>query len=159
MLFVPTGCFGERPSWIRDPRHPSWGERVLSAAELRDLVHLPLVALGAHSVTHRNLLTLTLPDAEEELARSKTDLETTTRQPVDGFSFPHGAYSEGLVAMARRLGYRRVFTIDPVIVHEHSAVVVGRVAADPGDWPLEFRLKLAGAYRWRQALRRLRMAV
>ena len=26
--------------------------------------------------------------------------------------------------------------------------VVGRVATDPGDWPIEFRLKLMGAYRW-----------
>jgi hypothetical protein len=66
------------------------------------------------------------------------------------FSFPHGAHSAALVDQARQVGYRRVFTIEPLPVDANrDPFTVGRVAADPDDWPVEFRLKIAGAYRWR----------
>jgi hypothetical protein len=31
---------------------------------------------------------------------------------------------------------------------EPKEFVTGRVGVSPTDWPMEFRLKLAGAYRW-----------
>jgi hypothetical protein len=51
--------------------------------------------------------------------------------------------------LCREAGYERIFTTLPVFAFaEPGEFVVGRVRVDPTDWPLEFRLKLAGAYRW-----------
>jgi len=154
-VFVPSGCLGERPSWVRDPNHPSWQERVMSAAELRALAGLPLATIGSHSVTHRNMRQLDSAQAADELVRSRLELQAAAGTDIDLFSFPHGAYNAALLAQARQAGYRRVFTIQPApMPSDPDAFSVGRVAADPDDWPIEFRLKLAGAYRWRSRWRR-----
>lgn len=156
-VFVPSGCLGSRPSWVRDPAHPSWEERVLSAAETRALAATPLATVGSHTVTHRVLGRLERVEAEEELVRSKADLQAAIGDTVDLFSFPHGGHTEVLLELARRAGYRRVFSIEPSwVLPDPSAFCLGRVAADPADWSIEFRLKLAGAYRWRHYLHRLR---
>jgi peptidoglycan/xylan/chitin deacetylase (PgdA/CDA1 family) len=159
-VFVPSGCLGARPSWIGDPGHPAWEERVVSTSELRALAALPLATVGSHSVTHPNLLALPPACARRELAQSRLQLQAAADATIDLFSFPHGAHDEALLTEARRTGYRRVFTIAPMIVdHGQDSFVIGRVAADPDDWPMEFRLKLAGAYRWRGHLRRERHAI
>ena len=158
-VFVPSGCLGERPSWVRNPEHPSWDERVLSGEELRALVAAPLVTIGSHSITHPNLTTLNRAQSEQELAGSKAQLEAAAGVTIDLFSFPHGAHSGALIDQALRIGYRRVFTVEPTIIDSDAdAIDIGRVAADPGDWAVEFRLKLAGAYRWRHYFHRARMA-
>jgi hypothetical protein len=57
---------------------------------------------------------------------------------------------------ARRTGYRRVFTVEPEVIASDSAgFTIGRVGVNPDDWRAEFRLKIAGAYRWRALLHRL----
>jgi peptidoglycan/xylan/chitin deacetylase (PgdA/CDA1 family) len=159
-MFVPSGCLGTRPCWVQDPQHPSWDERVLSAAELRSLASHPLATLGSHSITHPNFVDIDSDRARKELVQSKADLETAAETEVDLFSFPHGAHSPALVEEARRAGYRRVFTIEPTTIESNPGVfIVGRVGADPHDWRIEFRLKIAGAYRWRSSLHRLRQTV
>ena len=65
------------------------------------------------------------------------------------FSFPYGAENDRLVDLCREAGYERVFTILPrLALLDPQEYVTGRVVVDPTDWPLEFRLKLLGAYRW-----------
>jgi peptidoglycan/xylan/chitin deacetylase (PgdA/CDA1 family) len=154
-IFVPSGCLGERPAWVRDRNHPAWQERVMSAAELRTLAGLPLATIGSHSVTHRNMRQLDSAQAAEELVRSRLELQAAAGTDIDLFSFPHGAHNAALLAQARQAGYRRVFTVQPALMPPDPGVfTVGRVAVDPNDWPIEFRLKLAGAYRWRSRWRR-----
>src|SRR5262249_6670007 len=84
--FVPSGCLGERPSWVCHPAHPSWKERVLSARELRTLATEPLATVGSHSVTHPNLITVDTRRARYELASSRADLEAATGVAIDLFS-------------------------------------------------------------------------
>jgi peptidoglycan/xylan/chitin deacetylase (PgdA/CDA1 family) len=159
-IFVPSGCLGERPSWVHDPAHPSWEEQVLSAAELRAVASMPLATLGSHSITHPNLVELDVVRAEQELADSRSALQAAVGSTIDLFSFPHGAHSAALIDQARRAGYRRVFTIEPTTVdRDPDLFTVGRVAADPDDWPVEFRLKIAGAYRWRHYVNQGRLSV
>ena len=148
-VFFPTGSWGKRPSWIRDPKHSSWEERVLSREELRVLGTEPLVTIGSHSVNHPNFLRLDTATAAKEFRESKQDLESVLGRTVGLFSFPHGAHNEGLVIQARNEGYLRVFTVEPTTTNPtQPGFVVGRVLVDPDDWPIEFFLKLRGAYRW-----------
>jgi peptidoglycan/xylan/chitin deacetylase (PgdA/CDA1 family) len=154
-VFFPTGCWNSRPGWVKDPAQPAFGERVLSREELRALAAEPLVTIGSHSVSHPNFLALDSRAATREFAESKRDLEAEVERPVDIFSFPHGAHNRRLVNLARESGYRRLFTIEPRLVNPADpGLLVGRVSTEPDEWPLEFRLKLAGAYRWQTWCRR-----
>jgi peptidoglycan/xylan/chitin deacetylase (PgdA/CDA1 family) len=148
-VFVPTGSWGKRPGWIKSQDHPSLQERIISREELQILAAEPLVSIGSHTVSHPNLLQVPVREANRELVASKAELENLLGRHVERLSFPHGAYDVSLVRLALGAGYRQVFTIEPTLVDPlQPGIVNGRVAADPDNWPLEFFLKIQGAYRW-----------
>lgn len=156
-MFVPTGSMGRRPGWIQDPSAAAWSETVLSETALRDLANEELLLIGSHTITHRRLTELERAEAERELRESKVLLEGILGEPVTLFSFPHGAHNDAVISMARASGYQRVFTVDPELAFQGpDEFRTGRVSVDPGDWPLEFRLKILGAYRWMALLARWR---
>jgi peptidoglycan/xylan/chitin deacetylase (PgdA/CDA1 family) len=124
-------------------------EKVMSAEQLCALP-AELVSIGSHTVSHPFLPELSPEAAHRELVESKATLEKLLKREVSTFSFPFGGFSPGLVELGRAAGYRRVFTTLPsfAFATDCSEFVVGRIRVDPTDWPLEFRLKLAGAYNW-----------
>ena len=121
-------------------------ERVMSLEQLRALPR-ELVTLGSHTLTHPMLTRVAEQDARREIALSKATLEAMLDSRIVLFSFPFGDFNERLVELCREAGYRHVVTTLPTFAN-FNEFVVGRVRVDPTDWLLEFRLKLAGAYRW-----------
>jgi peptidoglycan/xylan/chitin deacetylase (PgdA/CDA1 family) len=147
-FFVPTGSLGGPPAWVK-ANSPARHERVLSAEELAGLKDHRLLRIGSHSISHPNFLKLDPAQARRELEHSKAQLEAILGCKVGLFSFPHGAYDSQTIALARAAGYDCVFTINPSNAFTSADnFVQGRVLVDPADWPLEYRLKLLGAYRW-----------
>jgi hypothetical protein len=68
---------------------------------------------------------------------------------VSLFSFPYGSFNSTLVQLCRDAGYARVFTTLPFLAFgKLEEFVSGRVTVEPTDWPIEFRLKILGSYRW-----------
>ena len=148
-VFVTTGSMGKTPGWIRDPNHPFSAETVLSEREVRELSDSFQVTIGSHGVNHTRLAAMREDVLVKEIADSKKTLEAVTGKPVEFLSFPHGAFDASAVAGCRQSSYARVFSIDPEPVPPDSRrYVIGRIKVDPTDWPLEFSLKLRGAYRW-----------
>jgi peptidoglycan/xylan/chitin deacetylase (PgdA/CDA1 family) len=148
-LFIPTGYLGDRPGWIQDPASPAYHQNVMSAEQLAGLKDHPLFSLESHSSSHPNFLKLGEEQARFEFRESKKDLEAILGKKVSLFSFPYGAHDSRLVELAGEAGYERVFTVQPRAAFvDFQEVVTGRVAVDPGDWLIEFRLKILGAYRW-----------
>jgi len=147
-IFVPTGSIGCRPSWIGGS-HEDAAEVVLSADVMRAVASEPLVRIASHSVSHPDFSRLDDEQAKDEFHMSKSMIEEITGREVASFSFPHGAHTEESLDLAAQCGYARVFTIDPVqLADPRKGFVVGRVRVEPDDWPIEFRLKVLGAYRW-----------
>lgn len=146
-LFIVTEALGKYPSWLTDSSSSTNG-KVMSTDQLRKLSS-DLVTVGSHTMTHPILLSLNEEDARRELSGSRAKLEKILDKEVKLFSFPHGAFNAELVKWCREAGYERVFTILPApALSEPQEFVTGRVSVEATDWPLEFRLKLLGAYRW-----------
>jgi peptidoglycan/xylan/chitin deacetylase (PgdA/CDA1 family) len=123
-------------------------EKVMSAQQIRTLP-MDLVTIGSHTLSHPFLPLLSEEDARREIMQSRAQIEEILDRKVLLFSFPFGGFDERLVEVCRAAGYQRVFTTLPGFAFEKSReYVVSRVRVDPTDWPVEFRLKLAGAYRW-----------
>ena len=142
-VFAVTEALGRRPEWTES--YYSADEQVMSAEKLRGLPDL--ITVGSHTLTHANLVTLPPDAAAREIAASRGKLEALLCRPVKFFSFPFGAFSTSTVRQCREAGYGHVFTTVPALASPEQ-FVIGRVAADPWDWWLEFRLKTLGAYRW-----------
>jgi peptidoglycan/xylan/chitin deacetylase (PgdA/CDA1 family) len=123
-------------------------EKVMSLDQLRSLPE-DLVTIGSHTLTHPMLPAISEAEALREIGESRTKLKQMLNHDIQLFSFPFGGFNERLVEVCKDAGYSRVFTTLPNFAFaDANEFAVGRVRVDPTDWPLEFRLKLAGAYRW-----------
>jgi peptidoglycan/xylan/chitin deacetylase (PgdA/CDA1 family) len=143
-IYVPTAYLGQKPGWLNDTDEDC-GEVVMTADQLC-MLDDNLVSVGSHCVTHSNLPSLSKDEAEKEIFQSKDCLKKMLKKEIKTLSFPHGAYNQTHVQLARRAGYNRLFSISPTMAG--NEYVIGRVRVDPTDWRLEFILKLLGAYRW-----------
>jgi peptidoglycan/xylan/chitin deacetylase (PgdA/CDA1 family) len=127
---------------------PELLEKVMSADQLR-CIPQDLVTLGSHTLTHPFLPNLRQEEAVKELLESRIQLENIVNRSVTLFSFPFGGFTDELIRLSRQAGYARVFTTLPRLAFtDAEEFAVGRIRADTTDWPLEFHLKIAGAYRW-----------
>lgn len=147
-MFIPTAYIGDRPGW-EDLDPDSRNEVVMNVDQIRRAERNPLLTISSHCRTHAKLSSLGEEDARNEIVESKKDLETILGAKVSTLSFPHGDYAPVHAEWAREAGYERLFSISPELLNpDNITYVTGRIRVDPTDWPLEFRLKLLGAYRW-----------
>jgi peptidoglycan/xylan/chitin deacetylase (PgdA/CDA1 family) len=80
------------------------GPSFLTCPELKRLERLG-VEIGSHTVSHRDLRTLTASALEYELAASRRRLECCLAHPVQWFAYPYGGYHTRVVEEVRRAGY------------------------------------------------------
>ncbi len=147
-LFIVTEALGTRPGWEYFGGDDPSQQRAMTEKQLRELPS-ELVTIGSHTMTHRVLPTLNNHHLRQELVGSRTKLETLLKREVKLFSFPYGAFNDSVIQGCREACYDRVFTALPMFAFRTpKEFVTGRVGVTPSDWPIEFRLKLAGAYRW-----------
>ena len=174
-VFVVTDVLGrEGPmpfdSWSRahqDGTPPAtW--RPLSWEELDRCVATGLVAVGAHSHTHRNGLLATRAELIDEAARARS-LLVARYGPAAGeaYSYPYGSrrlgqVTEEYVDAVRQAGFRMAVTTDLGVVRPgYDPLALPRVEAHATDSPAVICAKvrgMLGPYRVTDLLRRARRA-
>jgi peptidoglycan/xylan/chitin deacetylase (PgdA/CDA1 family) len=123
-------------------------EALLSEAQLVQLAAQG-VTIGSHTLTHCALTGLDEATVLYELGESRRRLSALLNRDVRLFAFPFSQSNAHLIELCRAAGYRRVFTGLPYLAYSHRGEFAsGRIRVDPADWPLEFHLKLMGAYQW-----------
>jgi len=149
-VFVPTAFVGKPAGWMRHPSNNKSLMQVMDSRQIQALERIPTALIGSHCRTHRRLSELQDAESKEEITRSKKELEEILEREVTLLSFPHGSHGENHLVMAREAGYQRVFTIEPTRNSGSTGRIfsAGRIRVDPGDWEVEFRLKVTGAYSW-----------
>lgn len=146
-IFVPSGVLGRKPDWPMEGGADR-SEVVVGAAQLRGL-RGPLVAIGAHSVSHPRLTLVGPERAREEIVESRVAIAKLIDDTVTLFAFPYGDYDASVADICRQEGFRHVFTIVPEPVDlSAGSLIRGRVSVEPDDGDLEFFLKMSGAYAW-----------
>lgn len=120
-VYVTTGFYDNRlPMWWYE------GEQLgLSTEELKALDADPLCTIGAHTVSHPKLDTLSREQQYQEIAESKQTLEALLGHEINHFSFPHGAHNEDTLAICRDLGFQTVVQSwgGPIRCGEHPDVL------------------------------------
>ena len=104
VVYVTTG-------FIDNQREMWWypGERLgISTDELKQLDADTLCTIGAHTVSHPKLDTLSREQQYKEITDSKQMLEVLLGHEVQHFSFPHGAHNEDTLAICRKLDFQTV---------------------------------------------------
>jgi peptidoglycan/xylan/chitin deacetylase (PgdA/CDA1 family) len=110
----------------------------MSVAQLREL-HASGVEIGAHTVSHPRLGTLTAAAARAEIAGSKAILERVLGTAVDSFAYPFGSRADFTVeteSIVREAGYRRACsTIERLTGPDVDPFTLGRITVY--DWDEE----------------------
>jgi peptidoglycan/xylan/chitin deacetylase (PgdA/CDA1 family) len=102
-VFVVADALGTDPTW-----YPG-SERVLTEAELRDVVAAGH-RIGSHTLTHASLPAIDDAALRSELADSRDQLSDLTSAPVDLLAYPHGHHDARVRSAAASAGYRAGFT-------------------------------------------------
>lgn len=66
--------------------------------------------IGSHGISHDILTRKSAELQKEELQKSKEDLEKELGTEVCSFAFPYGRYDETLLALAKEVGYKAVYS-------------------------------------------------
>jgi peptidoglycan/xylan/chitin deacetylase (PgdA/CDA1 family) len=92
--------------------------------ELKSFASDPLVAIGAHTITHCNLAHQSEEVAREELAISRARIEEKLQRPVQHLAYPYGdscAAGAREFALAASAGYKTAVTTRPGVVFPEGA--------------------------------------
>jgi len=98
--FLVSALVGGTNRWDADKRPAP----LLDASDVRAL-RMDGMRFGSHGRTHRPLARIPLADAEEELGRSRGELEALLGEPVRVFSYPYSNQSGAVRRAARAAGY------------------------------------------------------
>ena len=93
-IFVVTSQIGGTNHWDQD-RGWSYSFPLLSRDQICYWSSEGL-EFGAHSHTHRDLSHLTPSEVEDEVRRSKDDLESILGKKITAFAYPFGSYNESV---------------------------------------------------------------
>ena len=147
-IFVPTSFLGRRPSWAAKDNERISEDFVMTVEQLKDLP-ANLVTFGSHGLTHVPLTQTQRETAWDEIENSRRELERLMGCEIKLFAFPYGDHDRSTTELCKMAGYEQAFTMLPDPVKTESIEMLrGRVRVDPGDWLIEFFLKVGGAYAW-----------
>jgi peptidoglycan/xylan/chitin deacetylase (PgdA/CDA1 family) len=96
----------------------------MSWDELKPFADDPLIAIGAHSITHCNLARQTEATARREMTASRERIEAAMQRPVLHLAYPYGekgAAGAREFALARAAGYNTAVTTRPGMIFPESA--------------------------------------
>jgi peptidoglycan/xylan/chitin deacetylase (PgdA/CDA1 family) len=122
----------------------------ISYTQARELVNYGM-ALGSHSVTHRDMRMLSSHQQREELLSSKMRIEDKVGYSVKYFSFPYGKFNSDLVELALNCGYEKVCTSQHGIVHFPGTVIPRNSINGAMSWGAVRKVLEAGnliRYQW-----------
>jgi peptidoglycan/xylan/chitin deacetylase (PgdA/CDA1 family) len=91
--------------WAGDQGHARTDLRCMSREELRELARCERIEIGAHTITHPQLPSLSAPAQLSEIIESRTSLQTITGETVSSFSYPYGLFTNESKEIVRSVGF------------------------------------------------------
>ena len=146
-IFLIAGLMGQTSRW----RPGALGQApLLSWSQARDLAAQGL-ALGAHTLTHPNLTTLSAAQVEQELAQSRDLLEQNLSQPITTFSYPYSGLNATVKTLVAQAGYRMACSCPSGYIGQAGADLfdLQRITVLATDTLSDFQQKIQGTLRRR----------
>lgn len=107
-------------------------QMALSWDEIKKLSNEPLVSIGAHTMNHLSLATLSETDLNAEMEQSKLELENKIGKPVEHFAYPYGGFEDAHIReynTARSIGFKTAVLNHPGNVfpeHRNATMAIPR---------------------------------
>ena len=108
--------------WAGDKYKPRKDIRVMSIEELRELAESKYINIGAHTISHSVLPSLSLNDQKYEIVEGRKMLMTWVNTPIEFFAYPNGDYTEETKRIVSEAGYKAAVTTNEGCVNKNADV-------------------------------------
>ena len=108
--FLVAGLLGGRNEW--DLPAGEVPEKLMDASQVREWMAAGH-EIGAHTMTHPDLLKISPERAREEITAGKKSLEDTFGVPVEHFCYPYGSWNGQIRDLVAGAGFRTACTTEP----------------------------------------------
>jgi len=115
----------------------------LSADQIREIGHQPLLTLGGHTHQHPYLDLISKETQSKEILINKNKLEEISGQPVTYFAYTGGIYDADTVAVVMQAGFEAAFAIKPGCIGQDPRFEMPRVDIYAPSI-LKFKVKVYG---------------
>lgn len=102
--------------WAGIPNEARESRRIMNREEILELSKTDGMDIGAHTVTHPFLTSLTDDEISWEISESKRRLEEITGTPVTSFAYPFGQFSEAIIQKVKDSGFEMAVTCTEGVV-------------------------------------------
>lgn len=118
---------GETSKWCigaarRYDQTPGCGDAYMNWDEISQLDKSGLIEIGAHTVDHLSLPSLTPSQQLFQIQQAKRTLEEKLGHPVNHFAYPYGAFSPTTAEMVRNSGYLTAVTTEAGSSHNLDSI-------------------------------------
>lgn len=97
--------------------------------------------IGSHTKTHPDLKKLGIKMQNEEIGKSKLEIEKQLQIKCDFIAYPKGRYDKNIIEIVRKSGYKMAFSMDDEIVSRVSnRYKIGRVGINKTHKLAEFKV-------------------
>lgn len=111
---------------------------------LRQMLRDGGMTIGAHTIHHPDLRTLSKEQQFNEIEGSRVALQTQLGIPVDDFCYPAGAYTAQTVELVKQAGFKDAVTVEPKSTeYSGQEMTMPRVRVAGGETLDEFEKRLA----------------
>jgi peptidoglycan/xylan/chitin deacetylase (PgdA/CDA1 family) len=80
-------------------------QNYMTDQQIKEIAHSGLVEIGAHTIHHVDIKSVTPAEAENEVVGSKTYLETKYGIKVESFAYPYGAFDDKIVQIVKNASF------------------------------------------------------
>lgn len=124
-------------------------ERYMSESMLQELSISPLVSIGCHGVTHRQLGEISSSECIRELRDSRSWLESLLQRPIRDMSYPNGSKNPFVVKAVAEAGFDNAFCSDVgTYVNLAQRLEIPRIDIWSLDSVDAVRRKVRGSWEW-----------
>ena len=147
-VFAPTAFVGteESMAWpgIEHWRATEYADELMpmSWEELERLAGAGW-EIGSHTHSHPRLPTLTDGALQDELARSRRDIEGHLERPCPSVAYPFGDHDARVVEAAGKAGYEAAGTLPARLTRNPGPLEWPRIVVTHADHPRRFRVKVS----------------
>jgi len=135
---------GERSKWCiganrryGDPLQPAGGcgDQYLSWDQIVQLDQSGVVTIGAHTVDHLDLATLSIDEQRAEIIQNKQEIESHLGHQIFSLAYPYGSFNAATVMIANQAGFTSAVSTLPGITQNLSSIYTLRRLHDVDTLP------------------------
>jgi peptidoglycan/xylan/chitin deacetylase (PgdA/CDA1 family) len=141
--FVVSGFIGGETCW------EGTGERVVPLMTREHILTMSAdgFPFGGHTKTHKNLTSISLAEAKNEIESGKNDLEDLLQKPILSFAYPYGNFNDQIITLVKDCGFTAARIVHTDNTHRQEDLLKLRCVKINGLTPAwKFKYYLTGLY-------------